>query len=161
MAAMSKDAMDASAHSDNVHPDSKERAESPSIGGDAVATGYGLFVRRVLRRRCPQCGDGPLFTSYAKLAETCSSCGLRYRRESGSMTGSMYLAAATTQIFAVLLLLFWIFWTDWSEGFFLAIAMPLVLAVCVAFLPISMALWVAVEFAVDVSNGEDWARPRP
>jgi uncharacterized protein (DUF983 family) len=160
MAAMPQDAMDAPSHSEDVRPESDTAPGSDVAPGSNGVPGRGLFLSRVLRRRCPQCGEGPLFTSYAKLAQTCSVCELRFRRESGSMTGSMYLSAAVTQVFAVLLLLVWIFWTDWSASFFLWLAMPLVFAACVAFLPISMCLWVAVEYTVDVSNGEDWARPR-
>jgi uncharacterized protein (DUF983 family) len=117
--------------------------------------------RRALARRCPQCGRGALFRGYARLAAACEPCGHAFRREAGSQTGSMYVSAAVTELFAaaVALGLFW--WTDWSVRAGLLVGVPLVLLFCYAFLPVSMAFWAAVEYATDVSNGEAWARPRP
>jgi len=127
-----------------------------------MATGFRPTVlRRVLARRCPQCGKGELFRRYARLAESCSVCALVFRREQGAQTGSMYMTAAVTQVFAALLIgLAWIF-TDWSVPVFLAVSLPLALVFCFAFLPVSQALWCGIEYVTDVANGEDWARPRP
>ena len=38
---------------------------------------------RGLRRRCPHCGRGPLFSGFAHHLDRCSSCGLVYERNSG------------------------------------------------------------------------------
>ena len=115
---------------------------------------------RALRRRCPQCGEGPLFVRFARLAPSCEVCGLVYRREQGAQTGSMYLTAAVGQVFACLVIgAAWIF-TDWSVARFLVIAVPVVSAFCVWFLPLSQALWVAVEYGTDAANGERWVEPR-
>jgi uncharacterized protein (DUF983 family) len=115
----------------------------------------------VLARRCPQCGGSELFRSFARLRESCAACGLVYRREQGSMTGSMYLSAAVTECFAALLLLIaFLALDDLSTPAFLAVGLPLVLVFSWLFLPRSMALWVGIEYATDVSNGETWARPR-
>jgi len=120
-----------------------------------------IVLRRVLARCCPQCGEGRLFLRYARLRESCSVCGLVFRREQGAQTGSMYLTAAVTQVFAALLIgLAWIF-TDWTVSVFLAVSLPLALVFCFAFLPVSQAFWCGVEYVTDVHNGEDWARPRP
>lgn len=120
-----------------------------------------LFFRRALRKRCPQCGDGPLFRSFARLRETCSVCGLQYRRESGSQTGAMYFCAAVTEIFAAGLALALYFFTDWSAPLALGVGTALVLGFSYFFLPVSMAFWTAVEYSTDVSNGERWTQPRP
>jgi len=132
-----------------------EARPAPPAGWRARAFG------RALRKRCPQCGSGPLFRRFARLAPDCSSCGHAFRREAGSQTGSMYVSAAVTEAFAaaVALGLFW--WTDWDVATGLLVGVPLVLVFSYAFLPVSMALWVAVEYATDVSNGEPWAQPRP
>jgi uncharacterized protein (DUF983 family) len=119
-----------------------------------------VFLRRAWRRRCPQCGEGRLFRRYARLERECATCGLVYRRESGSQTGSMYLTAAVTELFAAMVALALFFATDWSTGVALTVGVVFVLGFSYTFLPISMATWVAVEYAVDVSNGESWAQPR-
>jgi uncharacterized protein (DUF983 family) len=115
---------------------------------------------RALAKRCPQCGLGPLFRGYARLHEHCAECGLVYRRESGSMTGSMYLSAAVTELFGALIVAVIFLGTDWSPGTSIAVGVPVVAAFCFAFQPYSMALWVAVEYLTDVGNREDWTRPR-
>ena len=63
-----------------------------------------LVLGRVLRRRCPQCGEGRLFERYARVAPSCAVCGHVFRREAGAQTGSMYVTATVTQVFAVLLI---------------------------------------------------------
>lgn len=117
-------------------------------------------LRRVLAKRCPQCGKGALFQSFARLHESCAECGLRYRREAGSMTGSMYVSAAVTEVFAaaVALALFW--FTDLPMLWGCVLAVLLVAGFSYAFLPRSMALWVAVEYCTDRANNEPWIEPR-
>ena len=120
----------------------------------------GVFFGRVLRKKCPQCGKGDLFARWAKLAERCPVCGLVYRREPGSMIGSMYLSAIATEMFAMAICLVIFFATSWSLGTMIAVGLALHFAFAIWFLPRSMAIWVAVEYATDVGNGEWWAKPR-
>lgn len=118
------------------------------------------FALRALQSRCPQCAEGPLFAGYARLHPACPACGLVYRRESGAMTGSMYLSAVVTEIFAAVLALVLFFATDWSTPVALTVGLSLVLVFSYVWLPRAIALWVATEYATDVANGESWTRPR-
>jgi uncharacterized protein (DUF983 family) len=47
----------------------------------------GTFVRRAILRgwgkRCPHCGQGPLFSGWSHHLERCSHCGLVYERNPG------------------------------------------------------------------------------
>jgi len=117
-------------------------------------------MKRVLTRRCPQCGQGRLFRGYARLQDACSSCALVFRREPGAQTGSMYLTAAVGELFAVLVigLFWWLF--DWSTLRFVATALPLVFVFCALFLPVSQAVWVGVEYVTDLEGHEPWAELR-
>ena len=119
-----------------------------------------LFLRRVLAGRCPQCGKGELFARWAKLNERCGACGLVYRREQGSMIGSMYLSAIATEIVAAGISVGLFLATSWSVATALAVGLAIHFAFALWFLPRSMSIWVAVEYATDVSNGEWWAKPR-
>ena len=119
-----------------------------------------ICFARVLRHFCPQCGRGRLFDRWAHLRERCEHCGLIYRRESGAELGSMYLSATVSQLFAGAVFLAVFLWTNWSPTTGLAIGTPVVVAFCYGFLPMSMALWTAVEYLTDVGSGEWWARPR-
>jgi hypothetical protein len=73
----------------------------------------------------------------------------------------MYVSAAVTEVFAAAVALGLFFLTDWSVATGLLVGGALVLGFCYAFLPVSIALWTAVEYAADVGNGEPWAAPRP
>jgi uncharacterized protein (DUF983 family) len=130
------------------------------VEGSDSGTARRLVLRRVLARRCPQCGEGKLFRAFARLEHSCERCGLVYRREQGSQTGSMYMTAIAGEVFAVIVVfaLWWSF--DWSTTRFVLVAMPIVLAFCIAFLPLSQALWVGVEYATDLGNREPWAQLR-
>ena len=37
-----------------------------------------VVLQRGWRRRCPRCGEGPLFAGYLKVADRCPVCGLDY-----------------------------------------------------------------------------------
>jgi len=115
---------------------------------------------RVVRSCCPQCGRGRLFDRWAHLRERCGHCGLIYRREDGAELGSMYLGATVSQAFAALVFFAVYFFTDWSRAVSLAVGLPIVVAFCYGFLPMSMAIWTAVEYLTDVANREWWAKPR-
>lgn len=129
--------------------------------GASPATGWRpTLLRRGLLRRCPQCGQGRIFRAYARMHEACPVCGLVFRRESGAQTGSMYLCAAVTEVFAAAVALGLFLLTDLSVPAGLAVGVPLVAGFCYAFLPLAMSLWTAVEYTTDLHNGESWAVPR-
>lgn len=118
------------------------------------------ILARVLARRCPQCGQGALFRGFARLATDCAQCALVYRREPGAQTGSMYLTAILSELFAAgLIFLFW--WRfDWTPLAFVLVTAPLVLAFSILALPWCQALWVGVEYATDLEGREPWAELR-
>ena len=120
-----------------------------------------VFALRAWRGRCPQCGVGRLFAGYARLRERCPSCGLVYRREQGAMTGAMYVSTVVSELFAAALAVLLFLATDWSAAVAVPVGIALVVVFSYLWLPRAMALWVAVEYATDVSNGESWVSPRP
>jgi len=119
-----------------------------------------FFARRAWRKRCPQCGRGALFASYSRLKERCDVCGLVFRREQGAMTGSLYLSAVVTESFAALLVAIVWLCTSWTAATSLAVSIPILVVFTIWWLPRSIALWVSIEYATDVVNGEWWAKPR-
>jgi uncharacterized protein (DUF983 family) len=119
-----------------------------------------FFARRAWKRRCPQCGEGALFKSYARLKKECGTCGLVFRREQGAMTGSMYMSAVVTEFFAALLVIAIWTCTSWSVATSLLVSIPVLVLFTAWWLPRSMALWTATEYATDVLNKESWTKPR-
>jgi len=69
-------------------------------------TRIGQLFWRAVRLRCPNCGGGPLFTSWFRLRHDCPRCGLLLERgEEGYQVGSyMFNIIASELIFAAVFL---------------------------------------------------------
>lgn len=52
---------------------------------------FSQALKSGLRFRCPNCGDGRLFSSFFKIRDECPVCGLSFYPESGYYAGAMYL----------------------------------------------------------------------
>ena len=127
----------------------------------ALAGGVGrMCCQRAWRHRCPQCGRGELFQSWAHLRERCGVCGLVYRREPGAELGSMMISTLVHSGLAALLFFAVWGWTDVGPWMGLAVCAPVMVGTSYGLLPTSMAAWVAIEYMTDVASGEWWARPR-
>ncbi|HWP46224.1 MAG TPA: DUF983 domain-containing protein [Candidatus Limnocylindrales bacterium] len=114
---------------------------------------------RGLRKYCPRCGQGQIFHSLFKMNIVCPICKQEFSREGGAMIGGMYVSAAITQAFAILLIVsVWVF-TDWSPTFSIAICAPLAALFSFWFLPYSKAIWVSVDYLIDVFSGESTLPP--
>jgi uncharacterized protein (DUF983 family) len=48
-----------------------------------VTLPVGTILWRGLRKRCPHCGQGPIFAGWSRHLATCSHCGLVYERNPG------------------------------------------------------------------------------
>lgn len=92
-----------------------------------------LSLARALRLRCPNCGGGPLFSSWLRMVDRCPQCGLRTGRgEEGYVVGAyMFNIIAAELIWGALFLA--LLWRTWPEppwelltwgGGALMIAMP-------------------------------------
>lgn len=55
----------------------------------------------VLRLRCPNCGQGRIFTGLFKMNEVCPVCGVRFERESGESVGGMYINLALAELITI------------------------------------------------------------
>lgn len=59
---------------------------------------YTTIMGRSLRLKCPRCGQGTLFSSWFKMHDECSECGLKYAREPGFFLGSIYINYGLTAL---------------------------------------------------------------
>lgn len=72
-----------------------------------------VMFARALRRRCPVCGSGPLFTGWFRMKDHCPSCGLRTRRgEDGYTLGALWFnlflaELITVTVFVTILIRTW------------------------------------------------------
>ncbi|HKI70184.1 MAG TPA: hypothetical protein VKA67_11385, partial [Verrucomicrobiae bacterium] len=47
------------------------------------------LLGRGCRKKCPQCGQGPLFIHWIKMHRNCSKCGLHYLPDQGDLWGPL------------------------------------------------------------------------
>ncbi len=103
-----------------------------------------------LRLRCPNCGQGRMFTGLFSMEETCPYCHVRYERRSGESIGGMFINLGLAEMLSI-------------AGFFISQALfdpPLIFQMVfwvafnilfvLLFYRHSRALWVAVSY---LTNG--------
>jgi len=88
----------------------------------------GQILKRGLRGRCPQCGEGALFAGFIKAHENCSACGLRYQRDYGDTWLFIIITDRVPMLFGIAALYFGFRPDNWVSNalFFLALALPIV-----------------------------------
>ena len=76
---------------------------------EAVATNRRELVftalRRGIRKRCPHCGEGPIFSGFAHHLERCPVCGLVYERNPGD-TWAFTIIGDRLPIAAIIVLIY-------------------------------------------------------
>jgi uncharacterized protein (DUF983 family) len=86
-------------------------------------------LKRGLRRRCPRCGEGPLFRRRIEVHERCERCGLLYQPNAGDTLMFTMITDRIPLLVGVVLVYFLGFRSsNWlvTVGFLAAIAAPLI-----------------------------------
>jgi uncharacterized protein (DUF983 family) len=119
----------------------------------------GLMFARAVRKRCPLCGGGSLFSRWILMVESCPTCGLRTRRgEDGYTLGALALnlliaEAITMTVFITTLVRTWPDppW-DWLQisGPIEAIVIPLVVW------PFARTLFLALDLSFRPPTAADF-----
>lgn len=127
--------------------------------GDGLKRPVGLMLWRGLRKRCPNCGAGGLFTHWFRLAEHCPGCGMRFEREEGFFLGALFINFVATQtlMFAFIVIAFGLTIPDPPT---LAIGAGAVLIAIVTPLlgyPLSKTFWAAIHLAMSPLEPEEEA----
>jgi uncharacterized protein (DUF983 family) len=83
-------------------------------------------IRRGIRRRCPRCGEGPLFRRWITAHERCSSCNLLYQRDQGDVFLFMVITDRIPLMLGIAIVYFGFRNLTMASGaaFFLALAAP-------------------------------------
>ena len=117
---------------------------------------------RALRLRCPNCGQGRLFTSWLRMRERCPVCGLKLERgEEGYQVGSYMfnIVAAELAFAAVFVGAVVLTWPTppWKVleygGIALTVVAPFV------FFPFSKTLFLAFDLLFRPAGSDDLADP--
>ena len=106
------------------------------------------MVGRGLRRRCPRCG-GKAFESWFRIKPHCDRCGLEFEREPGYWVGAVIINTTVTfaTFVAMFLALVLATWPQVPWGTVMGVTIVANAAIPVAFYPISMTVWLALEMS--------------
>lgn len=126
---------------------------------DALLPRMATTVARALRRRCPYCGGGSVFQSYYTIKERCPSCNTLYAYEDGYFLGSYVINLVLPGVFALILVILLIPYTDLSVLQIQIIGVALAIGLPVSFYPFAALLWVALDLTVN-PPGDFSNRPR-
>lgn len=105
---------------------------------------------RGLRKRCPRCGVGDIFSGWFTLRRDCPRCALRFEHEEGGYLGAMTLNFAVAIGLWLVLFAVGIALTvpDIPVAPFIAMSVIVLVIVPLWFYPRSKSVWAAVEFLV-------------
>ena len=110
----------------------------------------------ILRRRCPECGEGAIFRGPLTMNEHCPVCGLPFGRgDPGYFTGAMYVSyGMAIPIIALLALIEHQLLPAWS----LLKLVVLAWAICAPFIPwlwqYSRVIWINIDRTIDPHTGD-------
>ncbi len=101
-------------------------------------------------KRCPRCGSGHLFRGWFTIVDECPRCGLHFEREPGYWTGALAINVGVTAAVFVLFFVVALAITipEVPVAPLLAILIPLMIIVPIAYYPFSKTVWMAVDRAV-------------
>ena len=118
-----------------------------------------ILTLRGVRRRCPRCGAGRLFTRWFRMAEHCPGCGMRFEREEGFFLGVYFMNITITQIvlMAYVAVVFALTIPDPPIPAILAGAAALAVAVPLLCYPVSRTIWTAVHYGMQPLEPEEEA----
>lgn len=87
------------------------------------------IVGRGWRRRCPRCGEGPLFRRGIAFHDRCSACGLQYQRNNGDTWMFMMITDRIPMLAAIAIMYFGFISSTWlGTGVFIVAAATPILA---------------------------------
>lgn len=106
----------------------------------------------ILHLKCPRCNEGNLFinkNAYSPLKESismpvhCSSCGLKFEKETGFYYGAMYVSyAVNVAISVALFLIYFVLFSQYPLHYFIIGDVLFILATFPVISRISRAIWI-------------------
>lgn len=116
-----------------------------------TASAAALMLRRLVRLRCPHCGEGAVLSRRGTIVRRCPSCNFRYERsDENYFAGAMFFGLLFGEfMFAVALLITIVaMWPNvpWDT---MTWAIPLGMVVVLLFwIPVSRVVWLSIDVMV-------------
>ncbi len=107
------------------------------------------MLGRATARRCPRCGSGGIFSTWAALNEHCTTCGFKFEREPGYWVGALIVNMAVSLLVFLVTLVGGIVltWPDPPWNLLSALTIGVMLLVPIVFYPWSKSIWMAIELS--------------
>lgn len=119
----------------------------------------GQLLARALRRRCPHCGEGAIFSSWIRMQKECTACGFRFDRGEHDHFLGAYLVNLIVAEMLVVAGMVAVAMLTWPDVPWTALTWGLMLLVIPApFItyPFARALWLAVDLQIQPSRPGDF-----
>lgn len=116
-------------------------------------------LSRGLRFRCPNCGEGRVFSSFFKMRDQCEVCGLSFYPESGYYAGAMYLDYALSAAIFLALFVPSLFLPEFTHLSYMVkniLWISFGAALCLGLSRPSYSLWLAIDYWIS-----PWKVPAP
>ncbi len=129
-------------HAPTAEPEPRAERRAPDAPR-TILTG----LKRGVRRRCPNCGEGPLFAGYLKVEPVCPRCGNDngcYPADDGPAYFTIFLIGHLVIAPGLALTVL----RGWSPLGLLAVGLPTVATLTLAALPFIKGAWIGVLWGV-------------
>jgi len=113
---------------------------------------WDVMLKRGLRKRCPRCGSGHLYTSWFRMKDRCPGCGFKFDREPGFFIGAYFINFVIAEGFMFVMLMVYIAALNRDSG--TSQVGPIVLGLTFAivcplvFYPFARTIWSAIDLAM-------------
>jgi uncharacterized protein (DUF983 family) len=119
-------------------------------GVKSVRPTMGRMLWRGVRKKCPVCGGGRLFTRWFVMKEHCPTCGFAFEREEGFFLGAFVINIAVTEAAMFVALVAGVGLTLPDPPMLLLAGLGVVSAVLVPLFtyPFSKTVWSAIDLGM-------------
>lgn len=101
----------------------------------------------MLKRTCPKCQKGHMFTGWFKMNANCPVCGMKFEREAGYYTGAMFISWFF-QVFIVGPVCLTMMFTGFPLWQTLLVSAALLVIFTPLFFQYSRVIWLYLDFTI-------------
>lgn len=108
---------------------------------------FGTLLSRGIRKKCPNCGGGRIFSGWFTLKDRCPTCGYVFEREEGYWVSAIIVNTAVIEGLFLILFIGTVIATapevEWVPLLVIGVVMNLIFPIF--FYPLSKTVWMGVD----------------